>query len=129
MEESENRANEDSIVFEFTQNQLLHFRNADPRCRALQLPEGIMLRYRCNDECQGSSGVMTLTTRVFDSDSPYDRHWTGIGEVSTPMFEPKADFRHFEKLKRLLHSWIKFVAVKPDSDVDFQSFTMDDRSE
>ncbi len=68
-----------------------------------------------------------IVTRVFATDSPYDRQKTGIGEVTTAMFESRADFVHFNKLEQLLHSWVDFVAEKPEAADGFQSFQMDEK--
>src|SRR5207248_1189588 len=96
---------EDRVVLQATRNQLEHFQGADPHCRAVQLPEGIMLRYNQARSLYfylrtGLEGGNILT-RVFASDSPYDRQKTGIGEVTTPMFDPRADHIHLEKLQQL----------------------------
>ncbi|MFL5245736.1 MAG: hypothetical protein ACJ8FY_26995 [Gemmataceae bacterium] len=126
-------SSEENLVTEFTQSQLQHFRKADPNCRALQLPEGIMLRYTLSEALYFylRSGVKDgkILTRVFASDSPYDRLKTGIGEVTTPMFEPSADFNHFQKLETLLHSWVNFVKQDPDAQSSFQSFEVQDRQD
>jgi hypothetical protein len=86
---------EDTILHETNRMQVEHFRDADPRCRAMQLPEGVLLRYMLSRSLcfYLRSGVRdgNITTRVFASDSPYDRQKTDIGEVRTPMFAPQAD--------------------------------------
>jgi hypothetical protein len=122
---------EERIALEATQNQLEHFRSADPRCRALQLPEGIMLRYNLSHSLYFylRTGVSDgkIKTVVFSSDSPYDRQKTRIGEVSTPMFEAQADRNHLGKLEKLLRTWVEFVQDEPASTSDFASFELGDR--
>jgi hypothetical protein len=121
---------EDQIAVEVARNQLQHFTDTDPRCRAVQLPEGIMLRYTLSHAMyfylltKVKDG--NIMSKIFASDSPYDRQKTTIGEVSTPMFEPGADLKHLEKLKAMLHSWVDFIADDPDSDQDFKSFSLKD---
>jgi hypothetical protein len=126
-------ANEGNLVTEFTSTQLQHFRDADPRCRALQLPEGIMLRYTLSEALYFYLRTGTrdgkIVTRVFASNSPYDRTKTGIGEVSTPMFDAHADFQHFKKLEGLLRAWIDFVKQDRGGDEGFRSFEVQDRPE
>jgi hypothetical protein len=121
---------EEKIAFELTRNHLQHFTNADPRCRGLQLPEGLLLRYTLShalyfylrtDVRDGK-----ICTRVFASDSPYDRQRTSIGEVQTPLFEPRADANHLVKVERLLHSWVDFVRESPDDEITFKSFAVGD---
>ena len=118
---------EDARVLDVMRHQLQHFQEADPRCRALQLPEGLMLRYTLSQALYFylRTGVAEgqLRTRVYASDSPYDRCKADVGEVLTPMFEAVADRVHLDKLERLLRSWVDFV--KEDvglEEGDFKSF-------
>jgi hypothetical protein len=131
MEETANRPADEHLVVDFTRSQLRHFREDYPQCRALQLPEGIMLRYTLAQSLYFylRTGIKdgAITTRVFASDSPYDPHKAGIGEVATPIFEPQADFQHFEKLKRLLHAWVEFVDHNPDQQQSFKSFNVSEQ--
>lgn len=112
-------------------SQVQHFRDADPRCRAMQLPEGVLLRYTLSQSLYFylRSGVNDghITTRVFASDSPYDRKKADIGEVRTPMFAPQADETHLHKLEQLLRSWIDFVKDAQDVEQDFRSFELGER--
>jgi len=119
----------EEMVTEFASTQLRHFQEADPHCRALQLPEGILLRYVPFRALYFylRSGIKDgkIVTRVFATDSPYERQKTGIGEVATAMFEPHADRNHFKKLEALLQAWIDFVSETPAAAASFQSFTVD----
>ena len=114
------------IVVEVNRNQLEHFTQNDARCRGVQLPEGVMLRYTLSHSLYFYLRTLIkegmITTRVFASDTPYDRQKSGIGEVITPMFEPNADETHLKKLDQMLQSWVDFVKDDIDSDVDFKSF-------
>ena len=116
----------DQLVVEAIGTQLAHFKNSNPPCRGLELPDGILLR-----STRSGSLYFYLRTRVengkikthvFASDSPYDREKTGIGSVVTPMFEPGADYNHLETLERLIRGWVDFVQEGPDPTRDFQSF-------
>ena len=122
---------EENRVLETTRCQLQHFQEADPRCRALQLPEGVMLRYNLAQALYFylRTGVSEgkIRTRVYASDSPYDRTKTDIGEVITPMFEPQADPKHLKKLEELLRHWVEFVKDEPGADEAFTSFPIHDR--
>lgn len=124
---------EGNPVTEFTSTQLQRFREADPRCRALRLPEGIMLRYTPFEALyfylRTGARDGKIVTRVFASNSPYDRLKTGIGEVATPMFDPRADSDHFKKLEGLLRTWIDFVNQDPGGDEGFRSFEVSDKPE
>jgi hypothetical protein len=129
--EPEDTPSEDRIVFEVTRNQLQHFTDSDPRCRGLQLPEGLMLRYTLSRALffYLRSGVRDgrIFTRVFASDDPYDRQKAPIGEVLTPMFEPHADQVHLKKVERLLHAWVDFVKEAQDDEVTFKTFPVEEK--
>ena len=116
----------DQLVVEAIGTQLEHFKNSNPPCRGLELPDGILLR-----STRSGSLYFYLRTRVdngkinthvFASDSPYDREKTGIGSVVTPMFEPAADYNHLMQLEKLIRGWVDFVQEEPDPTRDFQSF-------
>ncbi len=126
MSEYKKIGDDDRIVVEVIGNQLEHFRNIDPPCRGLELPDGIVLRhtqsrslyfYLRTDIDNGK-----MKTQVFASDSPYERQKATIGTVVTPMFDPQADFQHLERLEKLIREWVEFVREAPDADGDFQSF-------
>lgn len=114
---------------DFNRIQLQHFRAADPRCRGMQLPEGILLRYTLSEALYFylRTGVKEgqIITRIFASDSPYDPKKTRIGDVCTPMFEPQADYNHLDKLQRMLRSWVQFVRTDSPQDQDFTAFPVD----
>ncbi len=126
MNDNKKLGDEDRLVVEVIGNQLEHFRNIDPPCRGLELPDGIVLRhtqsrslyfYLRTDIDNGK-----MKTQVFASDSPYERQKAIIGTVVTPMFEPQADFQHLERLEKLIREWVDFVQEEPDAAGDFQSF-------
>lgn len=121
----------DQVVIEISRNQLERFTGADPRCRGLELPEGVMLRYALAQSLYFylRTGVKEgkITTRVFASDTPYDRQKSPVGEVSTPMFEPQADARHLDKVERILYAWVDFVKEEADTDTSFKYFEMNER--
>jgi hypothetical protein len=117
---------DDELVVEVIGNQLEHFRNIDPPCRGMELPDGILLRHTQSASLYFylRTGVDNgkIKTHVFASDSPYDRQKASIGSVITPMFEPRADYNHLEKLEKLIRDWVGFVQEEPDSGRDFQTF-------
>jgi hypothetical protein len=117
---------DDRIVVEVIGSQLQHFKNIDPPCRGLELPDGILLRHTQSRALffylRTTVDNGKIKTQVFASDSPYDRQKAGIGSVVTPMFEAQADFQHLEKLEKLIRQWVGFVQEAPDGATDFQSF-------
>lgn len=121
---------EDQFVAEAINTQLQHFQNINPPCRGLQMPDGILLRHTLSRSLyfylRTAVENGTINTRIFSSDSPYDRQKAMIGEVSTPMFEQEADGAHLEKLERLLRDWVDFVRDEPDTVRDFRSFSVKD---
>jgi hypothetical protein len=124
-------APENQIVIEATRHQVEHFRGADPRCRVMQVPEGILLRYTLSQALyfylRTGAADGKIVTRVFASDSPYDPKKNGIGDVSTPMFEPDAEALHLQKLEQLLRSWVNFVRDDPNTAEPFTAFPLHER--
>jgi len=121
---------EEELAYEVTRNHLLHFTNSDPRCRGLQLPEGVLLRYTLSQALYFylRTGIRDgkIWTRVFASDSPYDRQKATIGDVMTPIFDPRADLAHLTKVQRLVLAWVDFVKQSPDDEVAFRNFPVEE---
>jgi hypothetical protein len=117
---------EDQLVVEVINHQLDHFRNLDPPCRGMELPDGIILRHTRSRSLYFYLRTRVedgkIKTQVFASDSPYDRQKTSIGSVMTPMFESLSDREHLEKLETLIRRWAEFVQEESGSERDFQSF-------
>ena len=120
---------EDAIVVGINRNQLQRFTDADPRCRGLELPDGLMLRYGLARSLYFylRTGVKDgkITSRIFAGDNPYDRQKATVGEVTTPMFEERADARYLDKVENLLYAWVDFVKDEADPDRDFKTFKME----
>src|SRR5262249_31205239 len=108
-------------------NHAEHFSNADPRCRSLQLPEGVLLRYTGLGSLYFylRSGMVDgkIATSVYASDSPYERQKALIGEGRTPIFESHAAAGHLRRVEKLVRTWVEFVG-KPDPADDFLSFSL-----
>jgi hypothetical protein len=92
----------------------------------MELPDGIILRHTASRSLYFYLRTRVedgkLQTRVFASDSPYDRQKAGIGSVTTAMFEHRADHVHLEKLEDLIRRWVEFVQDEADTGREFQSF-------
>jgi hypothetical protein len=129
MDENGKSTSDDQIVVEVIGTQLEHFRNIDPPCRGMALPDGILLRHTKSSSTffYLRSGVDDgkIRTQVFASDSPYDRQKASIGSVITPMFDPKADSEHLKKLENLIREWVDFIDSDHEFDHDFRSFKLD----
>jgi hypothetical protein len=121
------------VTVEVISTQLQHFTNSVPPRRGMQLPDGILLRHNLSQDLYFYIRTRVedgkIKSRVFASDSPYDRQKAEIGAIETPMFDPKADTLHLEKLERLLQSWVEFVGAEADLAQEFQSFVLNDRQE
>ena len=117
---------DDDRVVEVIHHQLEHFRNIEPPCRGMELPDGILLRHTLSPSLYFYLRTRVedgkIKTLVFASDSPYDRQKASIGSVTTPMFEHRADHVHLVKLETLIRQWVEFVQDQPDVGQDFQSF-------
>ena len=131
MDPNDGTSGEERIVLDVTHHQLEHFTSSDPRCRGLQLPEGLMLRYTLSKALYFylRTGLRDgkISTRVFATDTPYDRQKAPIGEVLTPMFEAQADHQHLLKVQRLVQAWVDFVKEAPDDAVTFKTFPVDEK--
>jgi hypothetical protein len=121
------KVQQERTLVSVTRVQREHFENAEPRCRSLELPEGLLLRCTAARSLYFylRSGVHdgNITTAVYASDSPYDRQKALIGEVATPMFEDQADLNHLRKAEALVRSWVDFVN-DADPAEDFVSFPL-----
>ncbi|HEX5270330.1 MAG TPA: hypothetical protein VFW33_07585 [Gemmataceae bacterium] len=130
MDSSDQYFGNDSRAYEITRNHLVHFTTSDARCRGVELPEGLLLRYTLTKALYFylRTGIRDgkIFTRVYASDSPYDRQKSPIGDVSTPIFEPRADMAHLVKVQKLLHAWVEFVKESPDDEVAFQNFPIEE---
>ena len=117
---------DDQVVVEVISHQLEHFRNLEPPCRGMELPDGIILRHTLSRSLYFYLRTRVedgkIKTQVFASDSPYDRQKTSIGSVITAMFEHRSDHEHLEKLEVLIRRWVEFVTEEPDAGPDFRSF-------
>jgi len=124
---------EHTAVEELQHRQLELLRRADPRCRVLELPEGILLRYALAQSLyfylRSRVEDGKLTTRVWASDSPYERQKSHVGDVLTPMFSEQADANHMRKVLGLLRDWVRFVADDAGEGSEFVAFELHDRRE
>src|SRR3954454_3407088 len=121
-------ADEERVISGMTRTQLERFTGADPRCRGLELPEGLMLRYNLSRSLffYLKTGVKDgkIVTQIFASDSPYERQKAIVGEVVTPMFAPQADASHLDRVEKMLYAWVDFVKDEADPGRDFSTFEM-----
>jgi hypothetical protein len=119
-------SNDDRVVVEVLNHQLEHFRNIEPPCRGMELPDGIILRHALSQSLYFYLRTRVedgkIKTQVFASDSPYDLQKASVGSVVTAMFEHRSDHAHLEKLETLIRQWVEFVQDEPDSGRDFHSF-------
>jgi len=131
MSQNGNDSAEKKIIVEVINHQLEHFRQIDPPCRGLELPDGVLLRHTRSRSLffYLKTGIEDgkIKTQIYSSDSPYDRQKAGIGTVTTAMFETESDRVHLGKLERLIREWVEFVDEEPDSGRDFQTFNVDPR--
>ena len=128
MDETPPSSEEDQVVADMNRTQLERFTGTDPRCRGLELPEGLMLRYNLSSSLffYLKTGVKDgkIVTRIFASDSPYERQKTLVGEVTTGMFVPQADASQLDRVERMLYAWVDFVKDETDASRDFTTFEM-----
>src|SRR5437660_6887142 len=122
--------NQSHIVEEFQHRQLEQLRQADPRCRVMEMPDGVLLRYTLAQSLyfylRSRVEDGKLTTRVWASDSPYDRQKAHVGDVLTPMFSEQADANQLRKVLALLRDWVRFVADDLGEGNEFVAFEFHD---
>jgi hypothetical protein len=129
MADNNDPAPPDEIFVEFQGRTLQLMDGADSRCRAMQLPEGLLLRYILAKTLyfylRTRSKDANLSTQIYATDSPYDPCKTEISEVLTPMFDEGADEIHLKKVQQVLRSWVHFVREQTDGDEeDFVAFPL-----
>jgi hypothetical protein len=120
---------EDSrVVSGLNQTQIERFTGTDARCRGLELPEGVLLRYNLSRSLffylKTAVSEGKIGTTIFASDSPYERQKTLLGEVFTPMFTPLADATHLDRVEELLYAWVDFVKEDTEPGREFKTFQM-----
>jgi len=124
------------IIVESSRAQLEYFTQADSRCRGVQLPEGVMLRYVSAKSLffYLRTGLQDgkIVTHVYATDSPYDMQKSCIGAVSTALFDigtqrfdPFADQTQVRKLENFLNAWVDFIGESTDETERFSSFQLD----
>jgi hypothetical protein len=122
----------DDPLVSATRSQMTHFCSADARCRALQLPEGVLLRYTLSRALYFylRTGLRDgkIVTAVYASDTPYDCRKSLVGEVCTPMFEGHSDLDHLRKLEGLLRAWVDFVKEEADREEAFSAFAVGEQT-
>jgi hypothetical protein len=120
---------DEQIIVGVISNQLQHFRNIDPPCRGMELPDGVLLRHTRSRSLyfylMTSIEDGKIKTQIHASDSPYDRQKARIGTVMTAMFEARADAVHLEKLEKMVREWVEFVQEDLDTQRDFHTFNLE----
>ena len=126
------------IIVESSRAQLEYFTQVDSRCRGVQLPEGVMLRYVSAKSLffYLRTGLHDgkIVTHVYATDSPYDMQKCCIGAVTTALFDlgsqrfdPLADQHQVSKLENFLNAWVEFIGESTDDAERFSSFHLDPR--
>jgi hypothetical protein len=126
MNQNGQSSNDAQDVVQVISHQLEHFRQIEPPCRGMELPDGIILRHTFSRSLYFYLRTRVedgkIKTQVFASDSPYDRQKASIGSVMTAMFEERSEHAHLEKLENLIRLWVEFVQDEPNLGHDFHSF-------
>ena len=76
MSQNDHPSANDEMVVEVLNHQLEHFRNIEPPCRSMGLPDGIILRHTLSRSLYFYLRTRVddgkIKTEVFASDSPYE---------------------------------------------------------
>jgi hypothetical protein len=117
---------EPNIAEEFQHRQLEQLRQADPRCRVLEMPDGVLLRYTLAQSLffylRSRVEDGKLNTRVWASDSPYDRQKAHVGDVISPLFKQESEANHMRRVLAMLRDWVRFVADDAEQGSEFVAF-------
>lgn len=109
--------------------QIQQFTTDDRRCKAVELPKGVMLRYNLAEslyfflETNVEHGAILTTVNA--SNSPYEKmNRVLVSEVSTPMFEPNANETHLKRVEQAVRDWVDFVSedLPMNEEKQFTSF-------
>lgn len=107
------------------QYQLQHFTSIEPKCKGVELAEGILLRYRSEKPLffflRSFVEGEEIVTRIFSSDSAFDKEKTFVRELRTTNRERCADVVHLEQIERTLRDFVIFVADLADGEEPFMS--------
>jgi hypothetical protein len=123
---------EDRLISRVHRTQAEHFEHSDTNCRAMRMPDGVMLRYTLHRSLfffLGSENIDGFViTRIFASDTAYERQKIKLGEVSTPMFDQnESEPNHLVQVETLLRSWTDFVAEEAAAGADYNVFSFKNR--
>jgi hypothetical protein len=133
MDRDEKAASEDRVVTQVNHTQMAHFARSDSNCRVLRMPDGVLLRYTQHPSLYfflTSENVDgNVVTRIFASDSAYERQKIKIGDVKTPMFDqPLSEPDHLKQVEGLLRSWVDFTSINDSiPEQDFKVLGVKDR--
>ena len=118
---------DERLITRVNSTQVEHFARSDSTCRALHLPDGVLLRYTllpslyfflASENVDGH-----VVTSVYASDSAYERKKIKVGQVQTPMFDQtEAEPDHIQHVQGLLRSWIDFLREDSPDGEEYKIF-------
>jgi hypothetical protein len=123
---------EDRLISRVHRTQADHFEHSDANCRAVRMPDGVLLRYTLHPSLfffLGSENIDGFViTRVYASDTAYERQKIKLGEISTPMFDQsESDPNHLQQVESLLRSWMEFVTEDAAAGAGYDVFAFKNR--
>ena len=133
MERDEKTTAEDRVITQVNHTQMEHFARNDSNCRVLRMPDGVLLRYTMHPSLYffltSENADGNVVTRIFASDSPYERQKIKIGDVKTPMFDHSlSDPDHLKLVESMLRGWVDFIVIDESIPTqDFKVFEMNNR--
>lgn len=104
---------EEKAASQASRQQLSHLTSIEPQCRGVEVAEGILLRYLGEEPLyfflRTTVQLGELVTRVYASDTPFEREQEFIRELRTPSSEPQADKAHLAKVEQVVRDYVIFV--------------------
>jgi hypothetical protein len=115
---------EEKAASQASREQLTHLTSIEPQCHGVEVAEGILLRYLGEEPLyfflKTSIVLGEIVTRIYSSDTPFEREQEFIRELRSPAGNPGADQAHLAKIEQVLHDYVIFVG---DADEGSDPFT------
>lgn len=114
---------EEKAAAQASRQHLSHLTSIEPHCHGVEVAEGILLRYLGEVPLyfflKTSLVLGEIVTRIYSSDTPFEREQEFVRELRSPSGDPGADKAHLAKIEQVLHDYVIFVG---DADEDSDPF-------
>jgi hypothetical protein len=116
---------EEKAASQSSREQLSHLTSIEPHCHGVEVAEGILLRYLGEVPLyfflRTSVVHGEIVTRIYSSDTPFEREQEFIRELRSPAGDPGADKAHLARIEQVLHDYVIFVGDADEGSDPFHS--------